>query len=262
MIMTSAPTVLLERLADGLALVTLNRPGVMNAVSAELAAGLEAIVEEVEADPGIRAAIITGAGHRAFSAGADLKEVAAGMLGATFTERGGFAGFVNAPRRKLWIAAVNGVALAGGFEIVLACDLVVASSDARFGLPEVTRGLIASAGGLYRLPRSLPRAIATELIVTGTTIDAQRALALGLVNRLSASHAVVADAVELATSVCANAPLAVLESLAIARAASGFDDLPLKQAGDEAQARLAATADYQEGALAFVKKRRPIWKMH
>ncbi|MEJ7775882.1 MAG: enoyl-CoA hydratase-related protein [Sphingomicrobium sp.] len=136
------------------------------------------------------------------------------------------------------------MALAGGFEIVLACDLIVASREARFGLPEVTRGLIASSG----------------LIVTGRSIDAERAFALGLINRIVAPSEVVTEAVGLARSICANAPLAILESLAIARAASGFDNSPLREAGDVAQARLARTADYQEGSRAFVEKRRPRWR--
>lgn len=256
----AAATVTLELLPNALALVTLNRPAAMNAVNAELANALEAIVTTVEASPDIRAALITGAGARAFCAGADLKEVAAGALGGTFTAAGGFAGFVNAPRKKLWIAAVNGVALAGGFEIVLACDLIVASDEALFGLPEVTRGLIASAGGLYRLPRALPRALATELIVTGRPMNAERAFALGLLNRVVPQSEVLPEAIGLATSISENAPLAVLESLAIARAANGFDDPQLRAAGDLAQTKLAMTSDYQEGSLAFVEKRRPRWR--
>jgi enoyl-CoA hydratase len=256
---TEHESVTLRRLSEGLVLVTLNRPAAMNAVNAELANALEAVVAEVEADEEVRAAVITGAGEKAFSAGADLKEVAAGKLGGTFTAAGGFAGFVNAPRKKLWVAAVNGLALAGGFEIVLACDLIVASSEARFGLPEVTRGLIASAGGLYRLPRALPRAVATELIVTGSLLDAERAYALGLINRVVPAGQAVTEAIALSHSICANAPLAVLESLAIARAASGFDDPELREAGDTAQTRLAQTSDYREGSQAFVEKRKPSW---
>lgn len=252
--------VMLELLSEGLALVTLNRPRAMNAVNAELAKALEAIVAEVEAAKDIRTAIITGAGETAFCAGADLKEVAAGRLQNLFTAAGGFAGFVNAPRKKLWIAAVNGVALAGGFEIVLACDLTVACKEALFGLPEVTRGLIASAGGLYRLPRALPKAIATELIVSGKSIDAERALALGLINRVVARDEVTGEAINMARLIGQNAPLAVIESLAIARAASRFDNPKLREAGDTAQARLSQSADYQEGARAFIEKRKPRWQ--
>ena len=257
---TQSEIVTLDHLESGLVLVTLNRQHAMNAVNAELAIALEAVVAQVEADKNVRAAIITGAGRRAFSAGADLKEVAAGHLAGTFTPSGGFAGFVNAYRKKLWVAAVEGLALAGGFEIVLACDLIVASSDARFGLPEVTRGLIASAGGLYRLPRALPKAIATELIVTGSLLDSDRAFALGLINRVVPAGNAVQEAIALSRSICENAPLAVLESLAIVRAATGFDDLDLREAGHTAQLRLAQTLDYQEGSQAFVEKRKPRWQ--
>ena len=167
--------VLFERAGAHVALVTINRPAARNAVNGAVAQGMEAAVRETEADPAIRAVVLTGAGDAAFCAGADLKEVSAGGGAALWTEGGGFAGFVFAPRTKLWIAAVNGAALAGGTEIALACDLVVAAESASFGLPEVKRGLIAAAGGLYRLPRALPRAIALELIATGGRIDARRA---------------------------------------------------------------------------------------
>lgn len=248
----------LERIDDAIALVTLDRPEARNAISRKLAEALETIVEQVEADPTIRTAIITGAGP-AFCAGADLREVAEGKLGETFTPKGGFAGFVNADRRKIWIAAVNGLALAGGFEIVLACDLVVAAKDAAFGLPEVRRGLIASAGGLYRLPRALPKAIALELILSGNPMPAQRAYEFGLVNRL-ADDDVVGEATELARSISRNAPLALAASIAIAREAAGFDDLRLRQSGDDAQGGLSRTADYEEGTRAFLEKRAPRWQ--
>jgi enoyl-CoA hydratase len=242
-----------------LAIVTLNRPEVRNAVNADLARRLEQIVAAIEAEDAIRVAIITGAGDAAFCAGADLREVAEGRLDETFTLDGGFAGFVDAVRTKPWIAAVNGIALAGGCEIVLACDLVVASSTARFGLPEVKRGLIASAGGLYRMPRSLPRVIALELILTGHTIDADRAQHLGLINRVTNSDQFLSAAVELASEISANAPLAVKASLKIARAAAFLDDEELRRAGHEAQKTLQQTRDYKEGSLAFLQKRRPRW---
>ena len=248
----------LERIDDGIALVTLDRPEARNAISRKLAEALEAMVEQIEADPTFRTAIITGAGS-AFCAGADLREVAQGKLSETFTPKGGFAGFVNADRRKIWIAAVNGLALAGGFEIVLACDLVVAAKDAAFGLPEVRRGLIASAGGLYRLPRALPKAIALELILSGNPMPARRAFEFGLVNRLAEGD-VVAEATELAKSISRNAPLALAASIAIAREAAGFDDSRLRQSGDDAQDRLSRTADYAEGARAFLEKRAPRWQ--
>ena len=248
-----------EEAGDHLAVVRLDRPEARNAVNARLAAQLEAAVDRIERDDRVRAAILTGEGA-VFCAGADLREVSDGRLDALFTARGGFAGFVDARRRKPWIAAVNGPALAGGFEIVLACDIVVAADGARFGLPEVTRGLIASAGGLYRLPRALPRAVAIELIVTGRPIDAPRAHALGLVNRVVPHDDLLAAARDVAGAIAANAPLAVRESLAIAKLAASFDDAALRAHGDAVQARLSTTGDYAEGARAFLEKRPPMWQ--
>jgi enoyl-CoA hydratase/carnithine racemase len=241
-----------------IAIVTLNRPSVRNAIDEQMALLLEAVVESVENTPQVRVAVIVGS-DTAFCAGADLREVANGRLAATFTPRGGFGGFVDAQRKKPWIAAVNGAALAGGFEIVLACDLVVASVDARFGLPEVRRGLIASAGGLYRLPRSVPKAIALEIILTGQMITAHRAFELGMINRLTAPRDVLGEAMKLALAIGANAPLAVKMSLEIARKAAFFEDTDLRKMGDQGQDRLATTKDYKEGAEAFLQKRLPDW---
>lgn len=249
-----------ELLEGGIAFVTLNRPAVRNAVNPALARELEATVNAIEKDENVLVAILTGSGDQAFCAGADLKEVAAGRLDDCFTATGGFAGFVNAQRSKPWIAAVNGHALAGGFEIVLACDLAVAAHHATFGLPEVTRGLIASAGGLYRLPRVLPRAIANELILTGAFIAADRALELGLLNSVVSAPKLLEETKRLASAICANAPLAVRESIRIARLASGFYDDELRRAAEQAQARLQESADYAEGAQAFIDKRMPHWK--
>lgn len=249
----------LQRLADGVALVTLSRPAARNAITPQVAHLLEEIVAEVERSDDISVAILTGKGDRAFCAGADLNEVAAGRLDDCFTPSGGFAGFVNAKRSKPWIAAVNGPALAGGFEIVLACDLAIAADTAIFGLPEVKRGLIASAGGLYRLPRVLPRVLAMEMIATGRAIGADRALAMGVINRVTSPQDLLEATKSLASEICANAPLAVRESVRIARAASGFDDDELRGAAEAAQAILQATSDYSEGATAFLEKRMPNW---
>ena len=188
-----------------------------------------------------------------------MKEVANGGLPQLVTADGGFAGFVQAPRDKLWIAAIDGLALAGGFEIALACDLIVASEDAEFGLPEVTRGLVAAGGGVYRLPRVLPRALAFELIAGGGRLSAQRALALGVINRVVTKERVLAEALEMARAMCANAPLAVRESLMVARRALDYDDETLRRLSDQAQDRIMKTADFGEGARAFVEKRSPRW---
>ena len=256
---TANSVVLVQRLADHIALVTLNRPQARNAVNGAVAQALQAAVDETEADPGVWVVVLTGAGPDVFCAGADLKEVSAGRSALLRTERSGFAGFVYGARSKPWIAAVNGKALAGGCEIALACDLIVASDHAAFGLPEVLRGLMAAAGGVFRLPRALPPKIAIELILTAGQIDAQRALAFGLVNAVVPRAQLISEAQALAQRICKNAPVAVRESLRIARRANDLTEQELRAMVDEAMPRLTASADYKEGPLAFIEKREPRW---
>lgn len=255
----SAVTV--ERLPGHVALVTIDRPEARNAVNGDVASGLEAAVDATEADDDIRAVVLTGAGREAFCAGADLKEVSAGRGSALRTERGGFAGFVYRERSKPWIAAVNGKALAGGTELVLACDLVVAVRQAAFGLPEVLRGLIAAAGGLYRLPRAIPPNIALELILTAGQLDAERAHGFGLVNRLVADVEGLREAaLALAAEIARNGPVAVRQSLRVAREAnSGLDEAALRALTRDAFERVAASEDFKEGPRAFIEKRAPRW---
>ncbi|KMO12970.1 enoyl-CoA hydratase-related protein [Methylobacterium platani] len=253
-----ADPVLTRRIGDHVALVTLNRPRARNAVDPDLARALAAAVAATEADDAVRAVVLAGEGP-VFCAGADLKVVADGGADGLWIGEGGFAGFVHARRAKPWIAAIEGPALAGGCEIALACELIVAGEGASFGLPEVTRGLVAAAGGLYRLPRALPRAVALELILTGARLEAARAHALGLVNRLAAIGAARDEAVALATAIAANAPLAVRESLAVARLAPDADEAGLREASAAARARVQASEDYREGPRAFVEKRPPRW---
>lgn len=248
-----------ERLAGHIALVTLNRPEVRNAVNGALARALEAVVVETEADPDLWAVVLTGAGEGVFCAGADLKEVAAGRGDELFTAEGGFAGFVYAERRKPWIAAVNGKALAGGCEIVLACDLVVAAEHAAFGLPEVSRGLIAAAGGLIRLPRALPRNLALELVMSGDPLDVRRAEMHGLVNRIVPADRLIAEAVALAQRINRNAPLAVRESLQVARRAGELSEADARALTQAARDRVVRSQDYKEGPRAFIEKREPRW---
>lgn len=254
------PSVLLERIDEHVALVTLNREQAGNAVNAAVARELEQVVKATEADPDIWVTVLAAAGSKVFCAGADLKEVAAGRAERLMTRDGGFAGFVRAPRTKPWIAAVDGLALAGGLEIVLACDLRVAAENAKFGLPEVKRGLIALAGGLYRLPRAIPQAFALEMILTGDNIDARRAHELGLINRLTIPGGAQDEALALARAICANAPLAVRESLQIARQATALADEQLDQLGGAAWTRLTVSEDFKEGPRAFIEKRAPSWK--
>ena len=253
-----AQVVLVEMCGDHVAVVTLNRPEARNAVNPRVAEELQQAVDRIEADPDVWVAILTGAGGRVFCAGADLKEVSAGHLDGLSTAAGGFAGFVNGRRAKPWIAAVEGLALAGGCEIALACTLIVASEDGAFGLPEVTRGLIAAAGGLYRLPRAIPRRLAIELILTAERLPSRRAAELGMVNRLARPGEALDEALALASAIVANAPLAVRESLAIATAQDVTEPL-LQCMSNQAQARLQGTADFAEGPRAFVEKRAPVW---
>lgn len=257
----TSDVVRLERVGAHIAVVTLNRPRARNAVSTALTQALAAHVKTIEADPSIRVAILTGAGTQAFCAGADLKEMA---TGATPMQRstpdGGFAGFTSAPRTKFWIAAVNGAAVAGGFELMLACDMAIASSAAIFGLPEVKRGLSATAGGIYRLPRRVPRGIALEMIATGEPIDAATALAFGLVNRLVPPDQVLTEALRIAEVVSRNAPLAVTMSLGLARRAHEFDDETLRGLARDVTEGIHASDDAKEGPRAFAEHRAPVWQ--
>lgn len=253
------PAILLDTLPGHVALVTIARPEARNAVNGDVARGLEMAIDATEADDDIWAVILTGKGHEAFCAGADLKAISAGRGHELRTERGGFAGFVHAPRRKPWIAAVNGPALAGGCEIALACDLIVAATGTRFGVPEVKRGLIASAGGLYRLPRALPPAIAREAILTGEPITAEQAHAFGMVNVLCEPPKLIEAAQAMAARITVNAPVAVRESLAVARAAFDKTDPELRQMSEEGQARNMQSEDFKEGPRAFIEKRAPRW---
>ena len=244
---------------DGhVATLTLSRPDSRNAVDPAMTLALDAAMGRLESDPDVWVGILTGAGAD-FCAGADLKAIGAGRGAELSTAAGGFAGFVRYPRTKPMIAAVRGFALAGGAELVLACDLVVAATDAAFGLPEVTRGIVAAGGGLFRLPRAIPPARALELILTADRLGAEEAHRLGLVNHLVEPEAVLGRARELADRICRNAPLAVRESLAIAREALQIDDDEAWERSAAAMGRARASEDAREGVQAFVDKRSPRW---
>jgi enoyl-CoA hydratase len=241
------------------AVLTLNRPEARNAVNGDVAQGMEDAIDRLEADDEVWVGILTHNGP-VFSAGADLKAINAGEVGKLQTKRGGFAGFVQRERTKPVIAAVDGPAFAGGCEIALACDLIVASTQAKFGLPEVKRSLAAAAGGLFRLPRILPRPVALEMIMTGDPIDAERAHHFGLVNDLCEPGQALERAHALAARIVANAPLAVRKSREISLAAVDADDEVGWRLSAEAMVDLSQTEDFWEGPKAFIEKRDPVWK--
>jgi enoyl-CoA hydratase len=244
-------------LADGILTVTLNRPAARNAVNRAVAVGVADAMKRLDEDGAIHAAIITGAGGT-FCSGMDLKAFVSGEL--PIVPGRGFAGIAEAPPQKPLIAAVEGFALAGGFEIAITCDLIVAAEDAKFGIPEVKRGLAAGAGGLVRLPRQIPRRVAMELAITGEFITAQRAYELGLVNRVVPSGQALAAATALARTIAANGPLAVRASKQVIEQSQ---DWPHGEAIARQQPFLDAvfrSADAIEGARAFAEKRAPVWK--
>lgn len=250
-------------LNDHIAVITINRPEARNAVNGEVADGIEAAIDRLEADDDAWVAILTGARTEKgyiFCAGADLKAINSGKAGELATAKGGFAGFVNRERTKPVIAAVDGPALAGGTEIVIACDLVVASDTASFGVPEVKRALVAGAGGLFRLPRKIPRNIAMECALTGDPISAERAHHFGLVNDLCSEGEALAKAKELAARITANAPLAVRESRKIVIEATDQPDEVGWKMSAEGMGKMLQSEDLGEGLTAFIEKRAPQWK--
>jgi enoyl-CoA hydratase len=241
------------------AVIKINRPEARNAVNGAVATGIEEAIDRIEADDSIWVGILTGE-PPVFCAGADLKEINSGNAGGLATKRGGFAGFVQRERTKPVIAAVDGPALAGGTEIVLAADLVVASTSATFGIPEVKRSLVAGAGGLFRLGRKIPLNVAMELTLTGDPIDATRAHHFGLVNRLVEPGQALDEAIKLAEQVCANAPVAVRESRKIVLEATNAPDDVGWSMSAAGMGKAMSSEDFSEGLTAFIEKRPPAWK--
>ncbi|MEI7592593.1 MAG: crotonase/enoyl-CoA hydratase family protein [Actinomycetes bacterium] len=242
-----------------IAVLKINRPEKKNAVNGDVARGMEAAIDKIEADENIWLGVLTAEGN-VFCAGADLKAINEGNAAELATERGGFAGIASRTRTKPIIAAVDGPALAGGTEIVLSCDLVVASTNASFGIPEVKRSLVAAAGGLFRLPRVLPRNIALELGLTGDPISAERAYQFGLVNELVEPGQALAAALVLAGRIAANAPLAVRETLRLMLELPALDDETAFRESGKSMMGLASSEDFWEGPKAFLEKREPEWK--
>lgn len=241
------------------AIITMNRPEARNAINGEMAATMEAALDQMEDDPEVWVGILTAIG-KAFCAGADLKEISAGNGAALSTKKGGFAGIARRERTKPLIAAITGSALAGGTEIALSCDMIIAADDTNFGLPEVKRSLVAGAGGLFRLPRQIGKAVALEAILTGDPLPSRRAYELGMVNKVVPEAEVMAEAEKLAARITANAPLAVRASRAVAIEATAKTDDELWKASGAAFASIVGTEDFKEGPKAFIEKRAPIWK--
>ena len=250
---------MIDLTVDGhVATITLNRPEAKNAVDGGVARGIEEAVDRLEGDDDLWVAILTHAGD-VFCAGADLKAINAGRAAELATERGGFGGFVRRARTKPVIVAAEGPALAGGCELALAADLIVASTGARFGLPEVKRSLVAAGGGLFRLPRAIPEKVAMEVALTGEPLSAERAHHFGLVNRLTEPGGALEEARRLAHQITANAPIAVRESRRVVLAAATASDEELWAMSFAGIAAAMSSEDLGEGLLAFLERRPPVW---
>jgi len=248
--------VLTER-RDGVLVITLNRPDARNAVNGALAEGVAAALEELDADEELRIGVLTGAG-KGFSSGMDLKAFVKGER--PYVGDRGFAGITMRASDKPLIAAIEGFAVAGGFEIALACDLIVAARGARLGIPEAKRSLVAAAGALIRLPRRIPYHLAMELALTGDPITAERAAELGLVNRLTDPGGAVDGALELAAAIAKNGPLALAASKKIIAGSLDWTEAEAWQKQGEIAGPVMTSEDAREGAVAFAEKRDPQWK--
>jgi enoyl-CoA hydratase len=253
--MTQAPAVLTERRGRVL-VITINRPDQRNAVNAAVANGISAALDELDADAELTLGVLTGAG-KGFCAGMDLKAFVAGE--SAWAGDRGFAGITQRSSNKPLIAAIEGFAVAGGLEIALACDLIVAARGARLGIPEVKRSLVAAGGGLLRLPRVLPRNIAMELALTGDPIEAERGYELGLVNRLAEPGHALEAAFQLADQIVPNAPLALAASKRVLVESVDWPDSEFFQRQSEIVGPVMTSEDAREGSTAFAEKRPPVW---
>ena len=254
--MSETPKAVVFEKANGLGIITINRPASRNAIDREAALGIAAAIDEIENDPAVRVGILTGAGGT-FCAGLDLKAFLRGDV--VKFPKGGFAGLAEAEIAKPMIAAIEGYALAGGFELALACDLIVASSEAKFGLPEVKRGLVARAGGMVRLPRQLPYRIAMELLLDGELVPAPRLAGYGLLNRIVEPGVALDVAIELGAAIARNGPMAVTVTKRILRESQDWNSQEMFARQAEMADPVFRSADAREGALAFAEKREPVW---
>jgi enoyl-CoA hydratase len=248
--------VLTER-RDGVLLVTLNRPEARNAINLPVAEGIAAALDELDGEDSLSVGVLTGAG-KGFCAGMDLKAFVSGER--PWVGDRGFAGIVRRGPVKPLIAAVEGFAVAGGLEVALACDLIVAARGAKLGIPEVKRSLVAAGGALLRLPRAMPYNVAMELALTGNPIAAERAAELGLVNRLAEPGAAVEEALRLAQEIAANAPLALVASKRILQEQGDWSRAEMWDAQSAISDSVFSSEDAREGATAFAEKRSPVWR--
>lgn len=254
--MSELPAVLTEA-RDRVLVITINRPDQRNAVNAAVAEGIAGALDELDTEQRLSVGVLAGAG-KGFSAGMDLKAFVAGER--PYAGDRGFAGITQRSSEKPLIAAVEGFAVAGGLEVALACDLIVAARGARLGIPEVKRSLVAAGGALLRLPRSLPRTMAMELALTGEPIDAERAHELGLVNRLTDPGEALTGALELAQTIASNGPLALAATKRIMTEAADWPEAEFFARQQEIVAPVMTSEDAREGAVAFAEKRAPRWK--
>ena len=253
---TQAAPVLTER-RENVLLITLNRPEARNAVNLALAEGIAAALDELDADGELAVGVLTGAGG-GFCAGMDLKAFVTGER--PWVGDRGFAGIVQRASRKPLIAAIEGFAVAGGFEVALACDLIVAARGSKLGIPEVKRSLVAAGGALLRLPRRMPYGLAMELALTGDPITAERAYELGVINRVAEPGAAVDAALELAAAIAKNGPLALDATKAILQRQFDWSEEEFWQKQGELAGPVFASEDAREGAVAFSEKREPRWQ--
>lgn len=254
----SADTVLFETCGK-IAVISINRPDRRNAIDAHTCRLLRIAVNRLEGEQELAVGVIRGNGA-VFCSGMDLRAFVDGEAAEILFGEGHFGGLVSQARTKPVIAAVQGAAIAGGFELMLACDLVVSTESCRFGLPEVKRGLVAGGGGAFRLGEVLPRAIASEILLTGELFDAARAYQLGLVNRVVADSELTEVAMGLADTIARNAPLSIRASLALLKAPNEQRQEDLWALNDRLLRRLIRSNDATEGAVAFTSKREPIWR--
>lgn len=256
--MTAQDSVIFE--AKGrVGIITLNRPDKRNAINARTGGLLRDIVDRLESDDGLSVGILRSNGN-VFCAGMDLLAFTNGEAEEILFGPGGFGGIANRERSKPIIAAVQGPVLAGGFELMMSCDMVIAAETCTFGLPEAKRGLFAGAGGVFRLAERLPPVIAHEIALIGNPFDAQRALQLGLVNRLVPQDELLEQALALAESIAANAPLSIAYSMELVRAARAPEQERLWNLNNALLEKVIMSDDAQEGALAFTEKRQPVWR--